>query len=82
MAEGKRPLGARGGVADAIGQIDAGKHSAIPPTSANRSTNPVGACRGHRAPVIGQPKLVVPSWHRLASAERWAEPGASARSIR
>jgi hypothetical protein len=30
----------------------------------------------HRAPIIGQPKLAVRSWHRLASAERWAEPGA------
>ena len=82
MAECKRRPGARGGAADAIGEIDAGEHKPIPPTSANRSTNPVGACRGHRAPVIGQPKLAVPLWHRLASAERWAEPGASARSIR
>jgi len=33
---------------------------------------------GHRLPVrwsaiVGQPRLAVPSWHRLVSAERWRE---------
>jgi hypothetical protein len=55
----RRPGG--GGAADAIGEIDAGEHKPIPPTSATARRIRQVPAAAPRAPIIGQPKLAVPS---------------------